>query len=147
MAKTSEQAGEDLPAPEISTDKVCFVIAKARELDAEEEGLEADESNPTDDQSAYVLTDEAYDTISQELVGFIDALDEDEKAELVALAWIGRGDYGPQELRAAIAEAKARKEMETSLYLLGIPLLSDYLAGGLAEFGLSCDEFDSRNLG
>lgn len=147
MAKVSSQTDGDIQAPDINPDKVCFVIAKARELDAEDEGAEPDESNPTDDRSTYILTGEAYDTISQELAAFINALDEDEKAELVALAWIGRGDFTAQELRGAVAEARERKDMNISLYLLGIPLLSDYLEAALAEFGLSCADFDSRSSG
>ena len=30
----------DIPGPEINPDKVCFVITKARELEAEDEGVE-----------------------------------------------------------------------------------------------------------
>ncbi len=137
----------EIPSPDINPDKVCFVIAKARELEAEDEGVEADDSNPTDDGSREILTDEAYETIKEELTAFIDALDVDEKNELVALTWTGRGDYSAREWRVAVAEARARQEMETSAYLLGIPLLSDYLESGLAEFDLSCQDFESRNYG
>jgi hypothetical protein len=148
MAKIRDkQEDQDIPAPDINPGKVCFIIAKARELDAEDEGLEADDSNPTDDGCAYILTDAAYDTIRQELAAFIDALDDDEKSELVALAWTGRGDYAAKEWRVAVAEARSRQEMETSVYLIGIPLLSDYLEAGLAEFDLSCRDFESRNYG
>jgi len=147
MARIIEPADDGTPMPDINTDKVCFVAAKAGERDAEDEVTAADDSNPTDDQSTYVLTDEAYGPISRELIAFIDALDDDEQAELVSLMWIGRGDYSPQEWRVAIAEAKARKEMKTSRYLLGISLLSDYLKAGLAEFDLDCEDFDSRNFG
>lgn len=144
MAKP-ENKDPEIPSPDINPDKVCYVIAKARELEAEDEGAEPDDSNPTDDDSRDILTDEAYDTIKEELVSFIDALDEDEKNELVALAWTGRGDYSAREWRVAVSEARSREEMETSAYLLGIPLLSDYLEAGLAEFDLSCHDFDARN--
>jgi hypothetical protein len=147
VAKRKGKAADpDLPLPEINTDKVCFVIAKARELDAEDEGLEPDDSNPTDDESRSILTDEAYGPIHEELTAFIDALDDDEKAELVALAWTGRGDYGAREWRVAVSDARTRQEMETSVYLLGIPLLSDYLESGLAEFDLSCQDFEAKNF-
>lgn len=142
----SKAADPDLPSPDINTDKVCFIIAKARELDAEDEGLEADDSNPTDDESRSILTDEAYGPIHQELTAFIDALDDDEKADLVALTWTGRGDYSAREWRVAVSDARTRQEMETSVYLLGIPLLSDYLESGLTEFDLSCQDFDAQNF-
>lgn len=145
--KTAEsKADADVPTPDINTDKVCFIIAKARELEAEDEGLEPDDSNPTDDESRSILTDEAYGPIHQELTAFIDALDEDEKADLVALVWTGRGDFSAREWRAAVAEARTRQELETSVYLLGIPLLSDYLESALNEFDLSCQDFDAQNF-
>ncbi len=142
-----ENAEREIPAPEINPDKVCFVIAKARELEAEDEGLEPDASNPTDDRFASVLSSEDYETLRQELAAFIDALDDDEKSELVALAWTGRGDYTAREWLVAVAQAKSREEMETSVYLLGIPLLSGYLEAGLAEFDMSCHDFDAHNYG
>lgn len=74
-------------------------------------------------------------------------MDDDEKAELIALTWTGRGDYSAREWRVAVAEARSRREVETSVYLLGIPLLGDYLEDGLAEFGMSCDDFNDRELG
>ncbi|MGO9132481.1 MAG: DUF3775 domain-containing protein [Methylovirgula sp.] len=143
----STEVDAEIPAPEINQDKVCFIIAKARELEAEDEGLEADDSNPTDDESRSILTDEAYDTIRKEAAEFIDALDDDEKAELVALVWTGRGDYSAREWRVAVADARSRQELETSVYLLGIPLLSDYLEAGLAQFDMSCQDFDASNYG
>jgi len=148
MADIQRKSAEtDIPAPEINPDKVCYIIAKARELEAEDEGLEPDDSNPVDDESRSVLSDEAYGPVRQELAAFIDALDDNEKNEIVALAWTGRGDYTAREWRVAVAEAKGRQEMETSIYLLGIPLLAFYLEAGMAEFDMSCQDFDARNYG
>lgn len=124
--------------PTINTDKVCFIIVKARELESEDEGVDADASNPTDDRFSAVLTEEAFDTVRAEIASFIDAMDVDEQAELVALAWVGRGDYSGQEWDDAVAEARARKEQPVSTYLLGLPLLAALLEGGLDEFGESC---------
>src|SRR5208283_4054800 len=78
--------------PDINTDKVCFVIVKAREL-------ESDASNATDDKFVSVMTDDAYDSVRAELAAYIDAMDEDEQCELVALCWIGRGEYTAEEWR------------------------------------------------
>lgn len=136
----------DVAGPEINPDKVCFVIAKAREREAADEGVDADASNPTDDEFLSILTERGYGPARRELAAFINALDDDEKAELVALAWTGRGDYSASEWRVALAEARGRRGLETSAYLMGIPLLGDYLEDGLAEFDLSCDDFNSREL-
>jgi len=129
--------------PDINTEKVCYVIIKARELESEDEGVEADASNPTDDKFVSILTEEAFSTIRQELAGFIDAMDEDEQCELVALTWVGRGDFSAEEWAAAVAQARERRKGPTSLYLLGIPLLASFLESGLGEFDESCEGFAS----
>ena len=127
--------------PDINTEKVCYVIAKARELESEDEGVEADASNPTDDNSVSVLTDDAFDSIRAELKAYIDAMDEDEQCELVALTWVGRGDFTAEEWKTAVAEARARRAAPTSTYLLENPLLASHLDYGLAEFDESCEGF------
>ena len=83
--------------PDINTEKVCFVIVKARELECEDEGVEADASNETDDGFTSIMTEEAYRTVRAEIKAAIDAMDEDEQCELVALAWVGRGDFSAEE--------------------------------------------------
>jgi hypothetical protein len=127
--------------PDINTDKVCFVIVKARELESEDEGMESDASNPADDGFVSVMTEEAFSTVRAELKEFIDAMDEDEQCELVALAWVGRGDFTAQEWSGAVAQARQRRKGSTAEYLLGIPLLASFLEGGLAEFGESCENY------
>jgi hypothetical protein len=124
--------------PTINTDKVCFIVVKARELESEDEGVDADASNATDDGFVSVLTDDAFNTVRTEISSFIEAMDEDEQAELVALTWVGRGDFTAEEWETALAEAQTRHEGPTSAYLLGLPLLSAYLEIGLGEFGESC---------
>ena len=58
MAKTRD-IDPEIPGPEINPDKVCFIIVKARELEAEDEGVETDDSNATDDQFLSILSDRA----------------------------------------------------------------------------------------
>lgn len=128
--------------PDINTEKVCFVIVKARELEAEEEGAQPDSSNASDDKFVSVLTEEAFSPVRRELVDFIEAMDEDEQAELVALTWLGRGDFTVDEWDSGVAQARERRKGPTSTYLLGIPLLASYLEGGLDEFDESCEGFE-----
>lgn len=124
--------------PTISTDKVCFLVVKARELESEDEGVEADASNETDDRFTSVLTEEAFGTVRNEIASFIESMNVDEQAELVALAWVGRGDFMAAEWDDAVREARDRKEGPTSNYLLGIPLLAAHLEAGISEFGEDC---------
>ncbi len=130
-----------LTMPDINTAKVCFLIVKARELESEDEGIEADASDAADDKFVSVLTEDAYSSVHLELTEFIDAMDEDEQCELVALAWVGRGDFSAAEWTEAVAEARQRRKGPTSTYLLGIPLLASFLEGGLAEFDESCEGY------
>ncbi len=127
--------------PDINTQKVCFVIVKARELECEDEGVEADASNATDDGFTSIMTEEAYRTVRAEIKAAINSMDEDEQCELVALAWVGRGDFSAEEWNEAVREARGRRQGPTSDYLLGVPLLASFLEEGLGEFGESCEGY------
>jgi hypothetical protein len=70
-------------------------------------------------------------------------MDEDEQCELVALTWVGRGDFTAEEWDAAVAQARERRVGPTSTYLLGIPLLASHLESGLDEFDESCEGYAS----
>lgn len=125
----------------IDPDKVCHIIVKARAVDAKTEVVEDDPaSNMAEDEMLEVLEDYPDDATADELAAFIDGLNVDEQCELVALAWIGRGSFTKEEWREALREARHAHNTRTAEYLMGIPLLGDYLADGLAEFGHTCDE-------
>lgn len=129
---------EDKPAPTLTipTDKVGFIIVKAREFDEKEPDSDPDEgSNPTDDGNADILEDKAGDGTQEELAGAIRELNEDEQIELVALAWLGRGTYDLSEWPLALQTARDEHNKRTAEYLLGLPMLGDYLEEGLAAFG------------
>jgi hypothetical protein len=139
LATTSSEA----PELAISTEKVCFLIAKAEEFDAKDAVTEPDNgSNPTDDGMVSVLEDHKDDPVVAEITGLINAMTEDEQIDLVALTWLGRGDGTLAEWGELRAEAARAHNRHTARYLLGIPLLPDYLLEALLAFGRSCDEFD-----
>ncbi len=125
----------------IDPDKVCHIIVKARAFDAKDVAVEEDyASNPADEDMREVLEDLGDDATYDEMREFINALNEDEQVDLVALAWVGRGSFAPEEWEEARAEARRAHNDRTAEYLLGMPLLADYLAEGLAAFGHSCEE-------
>lgn len=135
------------PTLSISTEKICFVVVKAREFDVKDVDTTLDDgSNPTDDRMIEVLEDRPDDPVVQELVAFIEAMSEDEQVDLVTLAWLGRGDGTLEEWADLRAEAARMHNRRTASYLLGIPLLPDYLEEALAEFALSCEEFEKDHL-
>lgn len=126
---------------------VCAIIIRARGFDAKVDVVEPDPgSNPTDDQDRGVLEDYADDATQAELKRLIDELNVDEAAELVALFWIGRGDYAKDQLDDAMREARRADAATTSTYLMGDPQLADFLEEGLAAFGLDCEELDAKHL-
>ena len=129
---------------QFSPDKVCFILIKAREFEAQEEVVEPDPgSNPIDEGFRGTLDAYGDDPTFEEIKAFIDSLNEDEQAELVALAWLGRDDYALEDWGRAVADAKERHSGATSAYLLGMPMLPDYLEAGLNQFGRNCDEFEA----
>ena len=131
----------------VSSEKVCFIIMKAREFDAKDEPSEADPgSNPTDDKDISVLEDQPDDPVVEELTSFIDALSEDEQIDIVALTWLGRGDFTGEDWETVRGDAAAAHNEKTANYLLGIPLLGDFLEEGLSMAGRSCDEFELGRL-
>ena len=129
----------------ISQDTLAFIIVKAREFDAKVEPVEDDPgSNAADDGEREVLEDYADDPTLAELREAIDDLNEDEIIDLIAIAWVGRGDFGRAEWDEARALASERHRGRTSAYLLGMPALGDYLEEGLAELGISGIEPEDR---
>jgi hypothetical protein len=131
----------------ISAEKVCFIIVKAREFDVKDAVTEPDPgSNATDDREVAVLEDHADDPVQQELTSFINALSEDEQIDLVALAWLGRDDYEASDWASVRDEAARAHNRRTARYLLGMPMLADFLEEGLSMLGHSCDEFEAGRL-
>ncbi|OPF92197.1 DUF3775 domain-containing protein [Rhodopseudomonas palustris] len=127
-----------MPELAISTDKVAFLIEKAREFDVKEGESDADSgSNGADDDMVDVLEDTGDDPVVQEISGFIAAMTEEEQIDLVALMRLGRGDGSIEEWDDLRREAAEGRNGRTARYLLGEPLLGDYLADGLDQFGLS----------
>jgi Protein of unknown function (DUF3775) len=124
----------------IGPDKVCHIIAKARAAAVKVPVVDADPaSNPTDDGMREVIEDHGDDLTTQELRQFIAGLNDDERAELVALLWVGRGSFRPEEWTEAVAEVRGRVRPMVD-YLISEPMLGDLLADGLAALGHRCDE-------
>jgi hypothetical protein len=125
----------------IATDKVCYIIARARQFDAKEANSDPNSgSDAVDDSFSDILEDKPDDAVQRELLKFINGLDIDEQLILVALAWLGRGTYDASEWNEAISTARSEHNNRTGQYLLGLPLLGDYLEEGLSQFGLACSD-------
>lgn len=127
--------------------KVCFIIVKAREFDAKVDPVETEPGSvPSGDDERDVLEDNADDPTLDELRGAIDGLDDDELVDVIALAWVGRGDFGRDDWDSARSLAQERHRRHSADYLVGMPALGDYLEEGLAELGYSCEDYESGHL-
>jgi Protein of unknown function (DUF3775) len=127
----------------ISLEKVCFVVSKARQFDVKDIVTDPDDgSNPSDDGGRAILEDHSDDPVRQELMQFIADMNVDEQVDLVALTWLGRGDGDLDGWSALRSEAAEAHNNRTGRYLLGTPLLADYLEEAVAQFGESCADFE-----
>ncbi|MBB5049670.1 hypothetical protein HNR60_004452 [Rhodopseudomonas rhenobacensis] len=130
-----------MPELSVSTDQVGFLIEKAREFDVKEDVSDPESgSNGADDNMVDVLEDGGDDPVVREITSFINAMSEDEQIDLVALMRLGRGDGTIEEWDDLRREAADGRNGRTASYLLGEPLLSDFLAEGLDAFGLTWAE-------
>jgi Protein of unknown function (DUF3775) len=145
--KEGENADDDPSPLTISPEKICFIIMKARQFDAKDEVTEPDPgSNPSDDMDVEVLEEHDDDPVVEELTSLINSLSVDEQVDLVALAWLGRDDYSAGDWKTVREEALRAHNRRAAAYLLGMPLLGDFLEEGLSMLGYSCEEFETGRL-
>lgn len=123
----------------ISQEKVAYVIIKAREFDAKVDAWNDPSDVQENDPSDAILENYANDPVRREAATFISELNVDEQVELVAIAWLGRGTFEVEEFDEARNTAREERVNSTADYLLGLPLLADYLADGLDKLGYSVE--------
>ena len=130
-----------IPNLSISSEKVFFVISKARqsEIEADEPELIAEF---TDDDAAYGRKGSGKSTDRAELSSFIRGLNVDEQIDLVALTWLGRGDGEVAEWDEMREEALRLHNNRTAQYLLGKPMLADHLEEGLSQLGYAGEDYE-----
>jgi len=125
---------------------LCRLILRARELEAQVPASDPDEDpdnvDDFDDEAGggglSALEDELND-VEEELRATLDDLADDQLAETLALAWVGRGTYDTTEWDDALAEASDLNVDERIDELMDMPLLASHLEAGLAAFDYSCD--------
>ena len=138
-----------MPELAIAPEKVAFIILKAREFGAKVAAFDGGDTETADEQEGAdgVLENRANDPDLQEFAAFIHGLDVDEKVNLVALAWVGRGTFDLNDWDEAVATASDEAANSTTAYLVGMPLLAEYLEGGLSAFGVDAAAVESDVAG
>jgi len=140
----AENETPEIVAPElaITTDEAFYILMKAREFDEKTPDSDPDSgSNPTDDGSADALEDQAGDPTEDELVAAIESLNDDAQLDLIAMIWIGRGDFSLAEWDEARQAARDIGRQRMSRYVRGIPLVSDYLDEALSQMGYALEDY------
>jgi hypothetical protein len=134
-----------MPHLTVPLDALIYIIEKAREFDAEVPPvLTEDGSNPIDDEAGdtSILDDRPDNPTADELEGALRALNDDQRDEIVALAWVGRGDFTNEDWDEALHAAHERHNGEEARYLMGTPLLADYLEEGAAQLGYAREDLE-----
>lgn len=126
----------------VSPEKIEFIISLAREYREGSMAMVSEELAETNQADSYTEhsiativeefkpTEHAQDSAYHELKAAIDNLNPEEQHGLVALMWIGRGTYEPDEMERAITNARRSRNDHTADYLIETPLLPDYLEEG-----------------
>lgn len=127
---------------DIAVDKVSEMIVRLRAVEVKEGPTDPDSgSNPIDDGSTDVLVGGTDDQTEREIRDVIAGLNDDERADLLALFYVGRGDMEPEEWADAVRFARDREAAGegTARELLGVPNASDLLSEGLDRLGITPD--------
>ncbi len=127
------------PNLSISPEKVFFIVTKSRQSDSNAIGPDA-----SSDLSDDVAEDRSKSTNRSELSRFVRDLNVDEQIDLVALMWLGRGDGDLDNWRDLRSEAERAHNNRTASYLIGTPMLADYLEEALSQFGKSFEDFEEH---
>ena len=130
---------------EISPEKVAHIIVRAREYDAKV-GAWDDSGSASETDSDSILEDYKSDSTRSEAAQFIAGLNIDEQVNLVALMWVGRGSFTPDEFEEAVSIARGEQVNKAEDYLLGVPLLADYLEEGLEKMGYRIEDAEKGIL-
>ncbi|WP_119302906.1 DUF3775 domain-containing protein [Dongia deserti] len=134
-----------MPSLSIPIETLGYIIERAREFDAEVPPVLTDDgSNPIDDEAGdtTILEDRLDNPTAEELAAALDQLNEDQRDEIIALTWVGRGDFSKDDWREAVEAAHDRHNGDETRYLLGTPLLSDLLEEGAAQLGYSREDLE-----
>jgi len=124
----------------LNPETVAKIAEHAREFQVSA-SMEMDEAPvlPIDDRTIEQLAEWHGDHEYTELKNAIDDLEPDQQATVVALMWLGRGDYEFDDWEGALGYAKEADGVTTAEYLIATPLLADYLLEGLSLHGYDTD--------
>lgn len=120
---------------------ICNIIVKAKEIDISEDIFSPeDPANFSEAEWNQLLAEYQNDLSYTELKNLINDLEPDQQLDVIALMYVGRGDYAKEEWKEAVSQARTIQSSGRADYLISKMMLADYLSEGLARFNYSCDE-------
>lgn len=126
---------------DVNKEIICNIITKAHELNIEDDLIiPDDQDNLSDAEWKQILAEYQEDFSYIELKNLINDLEPDQQKEVIALMYIGRGDFEKDQWSAALQQTHNISPSGRADYLISKTMLADYLEEGLAKFGYSCDE-------
>lgn len=126
---------------EINSGIVCNIILKAREINIVDDlKMPEDQEELSDTEWKQILAEYQEDESYLELKDLITDLEPDQQLQIIALMYIGRGDFDKNEWIGALTQANTIPIRSRADYLISKTMLADYLEEGLSIFGYSCDQ-------
>jgi hypothetical protein len=126
---------------EINPEIICSIADKARQFQVKEAVVIPENQMSHGDYSQYqILEDYQDDPTYCEFMAMVNDLEPDQQDVLVALMWVGRGDFNIEDWEVAKEQAHDSRSVPVALYLIMTPLLADFLEEGLSKFGYTCNE-------
>lgn len=126
----------------VNPNLIYQIARKARLCQAQEliNFPEFSQDTSEEDNWSDTLDEQSNDYTYQDVVYTINVLDPNQQALLVAIMYLGRGDYDVSEWSEAVHEAQDIWTNKTGEYLLSRPLVADYLEEGLSKLGCPPDD-------
>lgn len=125
---------------DVDSGTVCRLIELAREFHAQEEvTFDTEPGSFDEDWDSHALSEHTGDPILAEFRSVVEDLNPDEQQQVVALMWLGRGDYELDEWQDALEYAAEAWNEFTADYLIAHPLVAEHIENGLELHGYSCD--------
>jgi hypothetical protein len=130
-----------MPELRISTDKVCQFLEAAREVAGKVPATTGDDTSTGDDSPLVFIEENGDpDPVREQMVEFVSGLNVEEQVDLLALVFLGRGDFALSEWDDALAEATERIRDGDADFMIGDRALPSHLGDALDAFGKTCPD-------
>jgi hypothetical protein len=129
-----------MPELRINPDKVCQLIEAAQELAGRVPSTAGDRTTTGDDSPLTFIEERDDDPTRQQMVEMIAGMNVEEQVDLLALVYIGRGDFDLATWDDALEEARTRIDVGDPDFMIGDIDLPAYLRDALDAFGKTCPD-------